>query len=128
MTSKIFSEYSKKKEHLINKNTPAVTIVAACISADTGVGPSIASGNHVCKPTWADLPTAPINKNIQIKLIKIILKPKNKKLAVESSLTTENTTQYSTLLKKKNIKIIPNKSPISPTLLTINAFRAALFA
>ena len=27
--------------------TPAVTIVAAWISADTGVGPSIASGSHV---------------------------------------------------------------------------------
>ena len=30
-------------------NTPAVTIVAAWISADTGVGPSIASGNQVIK-------------------------------------------------------------------------------
>jgi len=28
-------------------NTPAVTIVAAWMSADTGVGPSIASGNQV---------------------------------------------------------------------------------
>ena len=28
------------------KKTPAVTIVAAWISADTGVGPSIASGSH----------------------------------------------------------------------------------
>ena len=41
---------------------PAVTIVAACINADTGVGPSIASGNQVCSPNWADLPIAPINK------------------------------------------------------------------
>ena len=36
---------------LINKNTPAVTIVAAWISAETGVGPSIASGNQVCNPS-----------------------------------------------------------------------------
>lgn len=42
------------------------TIVAACINAETGVGPSIASGNQVCNPICADLPTAPINKNIQI--------------------------------------------------------------
>ena len=28
------------------RNTPAVTIVAAWISAETGVGPSIASGSH----------------------------------------------------------------------------------
>ena len=30
------------------KYIPAVTLVAACISADTGVGPSLASGNHKC--------------------------------------------------------------------------------
>lgn len=29
-----------------NKKTPAVTIVAACNNAETGVGPSIASGNQ----------------------------------------------------------------------------------
>src|SRR3546814_3638944 len=42
-------------------NTPAVTIVAAWISALTGVGPSIASGSHVCSPSCADLPIAPTN-------------------------------------------------------------------
>jgi hypothetical protein len=35
--------YSIKGEALINKYTPAVTIVAACIKADTGVGPSQSS-------------------------------------------------------------------------------------
>ena len=44
-------------------NTPAATIVAAWISADTGVGPSIASGNHVCNGTWPDLPIAPTNNS-----------------------------------------------------------------
>src|SRR6266540_7231534 len=34
--------------------TPAVTMVAAWISADTGVGPSIASGNQVCSGNWPD--------------------------------------------------------------------------
>ena len=34
-------------------------MVAAWISADTGVGPSIASGSHVCNGTCADLPTQP---------------------------------------------------------------------
>jgi hypothetical protein len=42
--------YSIKGDALINKYTPAVTIVAACIKADTGVGPSIAIGSHTCKP------------------------------------------------------------------------------
>jgi len=34
----------------IIKKIPAVTIVAACNKAETGVGPSIADNNQVCKP------------------------------------------------------------------------------
>ncbi len=30
------------------RKTPATTIVAAWISAETGVGPAMASGSHVC--------------------------------------------------------------------------------
>ncbi len=40
--------------------TPAVTIVAAWISALTGVGPAIASGSHTYSGICADLPVAPI--------------------------------------------------------------------
>src|SRR5947208_16790978 len=40
--------------------TPATTIVAAWINADTGVGPSIASGNQICNGNMADLPAPPI--------------------------------------------------------------------
>ena len=36
--------------------TPAVTIVAAWISAETGVGPAIASGSQTCSGICADLP------------------------------------------------------------------------
>jgi len=61
--NKIYGENSNKGEQRITKNTPAVTNVAACISAETGVGPSIAAGNQVCKPICADLPIEPINKN-----------------------------------------------------------------
>ena len=39
--------YSISGELRINKYTPAVTIVAACINAETGVGPSIAIGNQI---------------------------------------------------------------------------------
>src|ERR1019366_221975 len=42
--------------------TPAVTIVAAWIKALTGVGPSIASGNHTCNGNCALLPIAPMNR------------------------------------------------------------------
>ncbi len=38
--------YSITGDARINKYTPAVTIVAACINAETGVGPSMARGNH----------------------------------------------------------------------------------
>jgi len=41
------------------KKTPAATIVAAWISALTGVGPSIASGSHTCSGNCPDFPTAP---------------------------------------------------------------------
>ena len=40
---------------------PAATIVAAWISAETGVGPAIASGSHVYSGNWADLPIVPPN-------------------------------------------------------------------
>ena len=45
---------------------PAVTIVAAWINEDTGVGPSIASGNQIWNPNWADLPIAAITNNKQM--------------------------------------------------------------
>ena len=54
---------SKIGDKRATMNTPAVTIVAAWIKADTGVGPSMASGNHVCSRNCADLPIAPMNSN-----------------------------------------------------------------
>src|SRR5881394_3776222 len=45
--------------------TPAVTMVAAWIRADTGVGPSMASGSQMYSGIWADLPTAPRNSSRQ---------------------------------------------------------------
>ena len=49
--------------NLATKKTPATTIVAACINAETGVGPSIASGNHICNGNIALFPAPPINTN-----------------------------------------------------------------
>src|SRR5215472_8224929 len=43
--------------------TPAVTIVAAWISALTGVGPSMASGSHTYKGSCADFPQAPMKRS-----------------------------------------------------------------
>ena len=72
-------KYSYIGEHLTTKKTPAVTIVAAWINAETGVGPSIASGSHVWSNIWADLPIAPINKSKHTKSIAFTSKPKKDK-------------------------------------------------
>ncbi len=45
---------------------PAVTIVAAWISAEIGVGPSMESGSHTCNGACADLPMAPMKSRMQI--------------------------------------------------------------
>ena len=65
--------YSNNGDERINKYTPAVTIVAACINADTGVGPSIAIGNHTWRPTCELLAIAPINKHIPIIVTTLLL-------------------------------------------------------
>ena len=57
-------------------NTPAVTMVAAWISAETGVGPSIASGSQVCSRNCADLPIAPMNSSRQISVSASACQPK----------------------------------------------------
>ena len=43
-----------------------MTIVAAWISAETGVGPSIASGSQVWSGSWADFAKAPTQSSRQI--------------------------------------------------------------
>src|SRR6202051_1018131 len=48
---------------------PAVTMVAAWINAEIGVGPSIESGSHTCSGTCADLPIAPMKRQMQVKVI-----------------------------------------------------------
>ena len=49
--------------NLANKNTPAFTIVAAWIKAETAVGPVIASKSHSLSGNCADFPIAPPNNN-----------------------------------------------------------------
>ena len=57
------AERSKIDADLTIRYTPAVTIVAAWIRADTGVGPSIASSSQDCSGTCADLPQAPSSRS-----------------------------------------------------------------
>ena len=47
----------------VSRYTPAVTMVAAWMRADTGVGPAMASGSQMCSGNWADLPAAPTSSS-----------------------------------------------------------------
>src|SRR2546427_11665740 len=48
---------------------PAVTMVAAWISAEIGVGPSIESGSQTCSGNCALLPIAPMNSSTQMSVM-----------------------------------------------------------
>ena len=63
IASSAVGAYSSSGDDRSRRYTPAVTRVAAWISADTGVGPSIASGSQVCRPSCADLPIAASRKS-----------------------------------------------------------------
>ena len=56
---------SKSGEQRARRKIPAVTLVAAWIRAETGVGPSLASGSQAWRPSWADLPTEPTKSRRQ---------------------------------------------------------------
>src|SRR5678816_944145 len=65
---------SNKGEQRQTRKTPAVTMVAAWIRADTGVGPSMASGSQVYSGICALLPVAPTKSNKVIIVISEELK------------------------------------------------------
>src|SRR6476661_9426830 len=98
--------------------TPAVTMVAAWISADTGVGPSIASPSHDCSGTWADLPHAASSS----------ISPIAVSVPSVSCGAAPNTVANDTDPTALNITISAIAKPMSPTRLTTNAFFAAVAA
>jgi len=67
------------KDKSIDKVTPATTIVDECKSEDTGVGPSIAIGNHQLKIKREDLPKIEkhkIKSIVKFKILKLKFKIK----------------------------------------------------
>ena len=68
-TDSAVSEYSNSGDIRATMNTPAVTMVAAWISAEIGVGPSMESGSQTCSGICADLPMAPTNSRMQATVI-----------------------------------------------------------
>src|ERR1700692_1450478 len=63
------SEDSNSGDMRATMKMPAVTMVASGMSAEMGVGPAIESGSHTCSGTCADLPMAPMNRQMQINVI-----------------------------------------------------------
>src|SRR6476660_7995980 len=69
------SDSSNSGDMRATMKMPAVTMVGAWISAEIGVGPAIEAGSHTCRGNWADLPIAPMNRQMQATVIIIQLEP-----------------------------------------------------
>ena len=108
--------------------TPAVTIVAAWISAETGVGPSIASGSQVCRPICADFPIAPMNSRMQARSAIDTCQPRKLIVVPTASGALANTVSKSSEPKITKTAKMPSAKPKSPTRLTMNALIAAALA
>ncbi|MCY1234499.1 hypothetical protein D9M72_470840 [compost metagenome] len=63
------SDSSNSGDMRATMKMPAVTMVAAWISAEIGVGPSIESGSQTCSGNCADLPIAPMNRQMHATVI-----------------------------------------------------------
>src|SRR5919109_334922 len=96
-------------------------MVAAWISALTGVGPSIASGSQVCSGTWADFANAPTSSSRQPATRSPSLRP-------NASPTASNVFRKSSVPVPLNTKYVPSTSPTSPATLITNALMPAAVA
>src|SRR5215813_3955224 len=90
-------------------------MVAAWISADTGVGPSIASSSQDCNGNCADLPQAPSSSS----------NPSAVTVPGRALCTWLNTPAKLTEPNWANIRNMASVRPASPTRLAMNAFFAA---
>ena len=59
------TECSNRGDMRATMKIPAVTMVAAWMRAEIGVGPSMESGSHTWSGNCADLPIAPMNRQMQ---------------------------------------------------------------
>src|SRR5918994_4468283 len=97
---------------------PATTMVAAWISAETGVGPAMASGNQVWRMNWPDFDiTAASSASEATSSVVWLMSPATAWLLMS---TIENVPPAA-----QNRMITPQISQTSPTRLVRNALRAA---
>src|SRR6185437_17013467 len=120
------SEYSNSGDMRATMKMPAVTMVAAWISAEIGVGPSIESGSQTCSGTCADLPMAPMKRQMQMSvsplapLVAVIgMTAWARCGAAAKAASYESEPVYA------NTPAMPMMKPKSPTRLTMKAFRLA---
>ena len=100
--------------------TPAVTIVAAWISAETGVGPSIASGSQTYSGICALLPVAPTNRSRQMND-----STPNCADSIGIVAAAFCTARKSSVPNVEKIRNTPRTNPQSPTRFVMNAFLPA---
>src|SRR5437867_10088311 len=91
-------------------------MVAAWMSADTGVGPSIASGSQTNSGICADLPVAPTNS-------RSVINDSGPNVASGLNIATDREMSWKSRVPKRwNASRIPRMKPKSPIRLTMNAF------
>src|SRR5450432_2129481 len=118
--------------NLATRYTPATTIVAACINAETGVGPSMASGNQICNGNIADLPAPPANTKTSPQVNADTPKKDALPIAIDQddcALVNLSISIPTSSVSALNAKMrIPIKKPRSAKRVTINAFLEAATA
>src|SRR5215469_10347730 len=114
-TSLALEDRLKIGADLTIRYTPAVTIVAAWIRAETGVGPSMASSSQDCSGSCADLPQAPSSRS----------NPSAVTVPALAWCTWPNTPAKLTEPNWANMRNMASVRPASPTRLATNAFLAA---
>ena len=96
-----------------------MTIVAAWISAETGVGPSIASGSQTYSGNCALLPQAPMKKKNAANCASCRLSRSGASCTMRVN---------STVSSARNSTNVPSRKPRSPMRLTMKAFLPAAVA
>ena len=110
-------------------NTPAVTMVAAWMSAETGVGPSMASGSQVCSRNCADLPMAPMKSSRQASVSACHVDAEEVEGRVgEARRRAGRSPSKATEPNSTKTRKMPSAKPKSPTRLTMKALMAAALA
>src|SRR2546427_10214807 len=93
-------------------------MVAAWISAETGVGPCMASGSQIYRGIWADLPVQPRNRK---RVIAVAAAPPGRKTAGALVKTVSKSREP----RGGEMRNIATRDPKSPNRVTMNRFLPA---